>query len=453
MTAELPRQLPLWRTFFVFLLPMMLSNILQSMSGTLNGVFLGQLIGVDAMAAASAFFPVMFFFMAFVIGLSMGATILIGQAFGSGDIELVRRIAGPVFLVVLIGGVVVGGVGAFFARDLMIGLNTPANILEPATDYARVLMLSMPVMFVFILITSILRGVGDSMTPLWTLIFSTLTGAILTPALITGWFGLPKLGATAAAVASVLSVVVALLWLGYYMNRRKMPFAPNAAFFRYIYFDGAILVRVLRLGLPTGVQMVIIALAEIVLLGLANSYGSDVTAAYGATMQVLSYVQFPAMSIGISASILTAQAIGAGKLDMLDKIMRTGQLLNLVITGLGVIAVYLLSHTIIALFITEPDVIALTDHLISIVLWSVVLFGASVVFSGTMRGSGAVLAPTALSILAILIVEVPVATWLSAEIGVEGVWWAYPAAFSAMLLFQAAWYYGVWRRQKITALV
>ncbi len=453
MQAAPARQLPLWRTFLVFLIPMMLSNVLQSMSGTLNGVFLGQLIGVDAMATASAFFPVMFFFMAFVIGLSMGATILIGQAFGAGDIERVRRIAGPVFLVVALGGVVIGGLGAFFARDLMMALRTPDNILEPAIAYARVLLLSMPVMFIFILVTSILRGVGDSVTPLWALVFSTATGVILTPALIAGWGGLPQLGATSAAVASLVSVLVALVWLGFYMNHKKMPFAPNAEFFRYMYFDLKVLVSVLRLGLPTGVQMVIIALAEIVLLGLANSYGSDVTAAYGATMQVLSYVQFPAMSIGISASILTAQAIGAGRQDTLDAIMRTGQLLNLVITGLGVIIVYMLSHSIIAMFITEPEVITLTDHLISIVLWSVVLFGASVVFSGTMRGSGTVLAPTGLAILSILAVELPVATWLSGEIGVEGVWWAYPAAFASMLLFQGAWYYGVWRRQKITALV
>jgi Na+-driven multidrug efflux pump len=115
--------------------------------------------------------------------------------------------------------------------------------------------------------------------------------------------------------------------------------------------------------------------------------------------------------------------------------------------------VYLLSHTIISLFITDTAVIKLTDHLISIVLWSVILFGGSVVFSGTMRGSGAVLAPTTLSIVAILAIEVPVATYLSSEIGVDGIWWAYPAAFAAMLLLQGAWYFLVWHRQRIRALV
>jgi Na+-driven multidrug efflux pump len=213
------------------------------------------------------------------------------------------------------------------------------------------------------------------------------------------------------------------------------------------------LARVLRLGLPTGVQMVIFAIAELVLLGLANRFGSNVTAAYGATAQVLSYVQLPAMSIGIAASILAAQAIGAGKMASVDRIMRTGLMLNLVVTGLGVLVVYLLSHAIISLFITDPAVIKLTDHLISIVLWSVILFGGAVVFSGTMRGSGTVLAPTALFIIAILTVEVPVALWLSGKIGVDGIWWAYPAAFAAMLVLQGAYYFLVWHRQKIRALV
>jgi len=454
MTTAPARQLPLWRTFFVFLLPLMLSNILQSLSGTLNGMFLGQLIGVEAMATASAFFPVFFFFLAFVIGLSMGATILIGQAFGARDIEKVRDIAGPVLLAIILGGIVIGGLGAVFAEDLMRLMQTPTNILAPATEYARVLLLSMPLMFVFILMTSIIRGIGDSMTPLWALSLSTLVGLILTPAFIDGWFGLPELGATSAAVASVISTMAGLVWLGVHMRQKDMPFAPNGDLLRRMRLDMGVLARVLRLGLPTGFQMIIMAIAEIVLLGLANSYGSDVTAAYGATAQVLSYVQLPAMSIGISTSILAAQAIGAGKnISSLDKIMRTGQLLNVAITGLGVIVVYLLSRTIISLFITDHSVIDLTDHLISIVLWSVILFGGSVVFSGTMRGSGSVLAPTFLGIVAIIAVEVPVATWLTGRIGVDGIWWAYPAAFAAMLALQGGYYYLVWHRRRIRALV
>jgi Na+-driven multidrug efflux pump len=105
---------PLWRTFVAFLAPMMLSNVLQSLSGTINSVFLGQMIGVKALAAATVFFPVMFFFIAFVIGLGMGASVLIGQAYGRGDMERVRQVAGASLAISLVVGAAIAVFGGIF---------------------------------------------------------------------------------------------------------------------------------------------------------------------------------------------------------------------------------------------------------------------------------------------------------------------------------------------------
>ena len=443
---------PLWRTFIVFLAPMMLSNVLQSLSGTLNNIFLGHMLGVNALAAATVFFPVMFFFIAFVMGLGMGTTVLVGQAFGAGDHERVRAIAGSALALTLIAGVGIAVFGALFTDQLMTALQTPADIRADSIAYARVMLISMPVFFVFLLATSILRGVGDAVTPLWVLAISTGVGLILTPLLIRGVIGFPPLGVASAAWASLVSLIVALGWLAWQLHGKGHPLAPNAALIRHVKLNGHILALVMRIGVPTGVQMVIMAIAEIVLLGLVNRYGSNATAAYGVINQVLAYVQFPAMSIGITASILGAQAIGAGRTHDLGAITKTGLVLNVLLTGAGVIAIYLFSHTIIGMFINRPEVIALTQHLLQIVLWSVVVFGMSVVFSGVMRSSGSVLAPTGISILAILAIEVPTAWLLSAQIGVDGVYVAYPAMFCAMMLMQAAYFTFVWRKQSIRAL-
>lgn len=442
----------LWASFIAFLAPMMLSNVLQSLSGTLNNIYLGHMLGVDALAAATVFFPVMFFFIAFVMGLGMGATVLIGQAYGAGDTERVQSIAGASLLVTLSAGVVIAMLGGAFAGHLMAALGTPDNIRADAITYARIMMLSMPAFFVFLLATSILRGVGDAVTPLWVLALSAVIGLVLTPALIMGWGGLPRLGVASAAVASLISLFAALGWLGFYLRVKGHPLAPNATLLRHMKFDGRILALVMRVGVPTGVQMVIMAIAEIVLLGLVNRYGSDATAAYGAINQVLAYVQFPAMSIGVTVSVLGAQAIGGGRLGDLGAITRTGLLLNLLLTGAGVLAIYVFSQAIVALFITSPEVVDLTRHLLQIVLWSVVVFGMSIVFSGMMRSSGTVLAPTAISIFAILAVEVPTALLLSAQIGLDGVYIAYPATFCAMFLMQASYFALVWRRRAIQAL-
>jgi putative MATE family efflux protein len=315
------------------------------------------------------------------------------------------------------------------------------------------MLLSMPGIFMFILVTSIMRGVGDMVTPLKALIVSTAVGLALTPALIRGWGGLPQTGVASAAYAGLVSVLVTLAWLAWYLRRRRHALAPTAALLRHLWIEPAILRSVLKIGIPTAVQMVIMSLAEVVLLKLVNGFGTEATAAYGAGTLVLGYVQFPAMSIAIAASILGAQAIGAGNADRLGAITRTGLMLNFAITGALLLACYLFARPMIGFFTDDAEVVRIAQRMLYIVLWSCLLFGASAVVSGVMRASGTVLAPTALSISAIVLVEVPVAWYLSQRIGLDGVWAAYPFTFATMLVLQSLWYRLVWRKRRIERLI
>jgi Na+-driven multidrug efflux pump len=207
---------------------------------------------------------------------------------------------------------------------------------------------------------------------------------------------------------------------------------------------------VLYLGIPSAVGMVVMSLAELVLLGLVNAYGSDATAAYGAVNQVMGYVQFAAMSIAISVSIFGAQAIGRGEAY---RVVRTGLMMSLALTG-GLVALgYLFSRAIMGFFITDAAVIDLARQLLHIVLWSLVLFGMATVFSGAMRASGTVWAPLSISIFVIAAIEVPSAILLSRAVGIDGVWAAYPIAFSAMFLLQMGYYMLVWRKRTLRPLV
>jgi putative MATE family efflux protein len=432
---------------------MMLSNILQALFGTINNVYLGQMIGVDALAAVSVFFPVMFFFVAFVMGLSSGATVLIGQAWGAGEPGKVRAVAGATLTVALLCATTIAVFGGVFSRPLLIALATPPDILEEASAYARIMMITMPLTFVFILLTAMLRGVGDTMTPLLALTISTTVGLAVTPALIRGWLGLPRLGVASAAWASAASSLLTLLWLAANLRRRHHPLAFDAAFLRSMRLDGALLGKVMRLGIPAAVGMVVMSLAELVLLGLVNGFGSSATAAYGAVNQVMSYVQFPAMSIAISVSIFGAQAIGRGNADRLGSIVRTGLVMNLVLTGGLVALAYLFSRAIMSFFIIDAAVLDLAQGLLHIVLWSSVLFGMATVFSGMMRASGTVLMPLLISIFAIAVIEVPAAVILSRAIGIEGVWAAYPITFAAMFILQMSYYMLVWRKRAIRRLI
>ncbi len=142
-------QTPTWKIFLVFLAPMMLANILQSLSGTLNNIFLGHMIGVQALAAASSFFPVFLFLISFVMGLGAGASVLIGQAWGAKQPERVRAVAGTTLTVGILGGLIVALFGGTFAHILLERLATPPDIMVEATHYARVCLYAMPGFFAF----------------------------------------------------------------------------------------------------------------------------------------------------------------------------------------------------------------------------------------------------------------------------------------------------------------
>jgi putative MATE family efflux protein len=439
---------PLWKSFLRFLAPLMLSNALQSLFGTVSNVYLGQMIGVDALAAVSTFFPVMFFLFAFVMGLSTGATVLIGQAYGAGKHDRIKLVVGTTLAVGLVLSLAVALAGGLFSRQLMMLLATPADILTPASAYARIMLLTMPLGFVFLLMTAMIRGVGDAITPLLTLALSTAIGLVLTPVMIRS-----DVGITSPAWAAAIGNALTLLALAAYLRRKQHALAPDAALLRQLRLNRAVLGQILGIGLPSAVGMVVMAIAELVLLGLVNGFGSDATAAYGAVNQVMGYTQFTALSISIAVSILGAQAVGAGDRALLDGIVRTGLAFNLVLTGGLVALIYLAPRAVLGIFITDEAVLELARGLLRIALWSSVPFGLATVFSGAMRAAGVALTPMLLSIFAIVGIELPCAVILSRSIGLEGVWAAYPIVFCAMFALQMGYYLLVWRRQGLRRLV
>lgn len=447
MTRQASR--PLWRSFLVFLLPLMAQNILQSLSVTINNIFLGRLLGVESLAAASVFFPVAFFVIAFLIGLSAGASVLIGQAYGAQKMDLVKRITGSTLTVAVSGGIVIGIIGAVIAPQVMAALGTPGDILDEASEYARASFAMMPFIFLFLVASALLRGVRDTVRPLFTQAVATAISAMLVPVMIIHL----GLGVRSGALAQGLAYAISTLGLGLWLRRTGHPMAPDAELLRNLKPDWRLLGTVLRVGLPTGVQVVVGSLAALVIVGMINSYGSDATAAYGAVSQIQTYVTFPALSIAIAASIFGAQMIGAGRADRLDEVLRTAMVMNLVLTGGLVTLVYLFSRPVVALFITDPEVVETAQRLLHIVTWSALMFGAGTIFSGIMRASGTVWVPMFIAIACVICVELPVAATFSDLFGLHGIWWGYISGFGALMVSQGMFYMLVWRRRTVTAMV
>lgn len=443
----------LWKTFFIFLMPLIATNILQNLSGTINTIFVGQMMGVNAIAAVAVFFPILFFLMAFVIGLSVGATVLVGQAWGAQNIEKVRCVVGSTLFMTLIGGSIIALLGVVFAKHILLALGTDPDVMHLSLPYVQWMLAGSPLLFLYIIYTSILRGVGDSTTPLIVSGMTILIGLLITPVLIAGYFGFPKMGIIAPAIATIVGYFAVLVFLFVYLNKKDHPLKPNRLLLSHIRHHPELSKIVLRLGIPTGIQMVTTSVAGLVIVGLVNHYGSNATAAYGAVNQVLNYIQFPALSISIAASIFAAQAIGAGKSDLLAKVTRTALAMNILVTGSLVTLAYLFSKYLMALFITDPNVVALGQQLLFIVLWSILFFGASSIFASIMRASGTVTVPMIINIFAIIAIEVPCAYLFSQWWGLQGIWYAYALAFVCLCILQGLYYQLVWKRKTIQALI
>jgi putative MATE family efflux protein len=411
------------------------------------------MLGLGALAAVASFFPLLMVFVAFVIGLGSGASVLAGQAWGAKNIERVRAIAGTVVCAGALLGIAIGVLGFVLAGPLLRLLGTPADILPDAIAYARVMMAFLPLLFVSILTASVLRGVSDTVTPLLSLLVSSAAILVLTPALIRGWTGLPPMGVTSGAWATVLATALSLSWMVWHLRRRKHPLAPDSAFRHHWRIDRSLLRPVVKLGIPTGLFFITGSLADLALVSIVNSHGSQATAAWGAVSQVMAYVSFPAMSISITASVLAAQAIGGARFEQVDAVTRVGLGMNIVLTGGLALLVALLAPYIVGLFITDASVVLLAASLLHIAVLGPILLGLGSVFSGVMRASGTVLIPTTISLSLLAFVLFPLGWMFNRSVGLPGIWMAHPTTYLIGLTLQACYFYGVWKKKPLRRLV
>ncbi|WBL29356.1 MATE family efflux transporter [Bacillus safensis] len=443
------------KTMSIFLIPLLLSNILQSIGQLVSIVLVGRWIGEDAVAAISAFFPLFFLLVSFSIGIGSGSSILIGQAYGAKNEQKLKEIIGTTLSFTFLIGVSLAIIGGFFATDILNLMGTPANIVEESAAYARILFISMPILFLYFVYTTFLRGTGDSKTPFYFLMISTATNILMLPILLFGWLGLPAFGLYGAAYASVISTIVTFIILHIYLYKTKHPLRIDASVRNHLLMKGDLLKTLLKLSIPSSINMILISLSEIAVISFVNDYGSQATAAYGVVNQVVSYVQMPAVSLGIAVSIFAAQFIGAGNMNRLKDVIKIGLGLNFAIGGCIIIFVYIFAPQILSIFLTDPKTIDIAYSLVVITLWSYLIFGTAQIVAATMRASGTVLWPTIFSICSIWLVEVPVAYVLShyTSLGIKGIWIGYPAAFFVNLLLQYSYYQLVWKKKQIVSLV
>ncbi|MDI7744198.1 MATE family efflux transporter [Lysinibacillus fusiformis] len=448
-------QTTLTKSMIFFLLPVAFSSVIQSLGQIISTIIVGQTLGEDSLAAISAFFPLFFLLISFAIGVGSGSSILVGQAFGAKNIEKMKEIVGVTIGLTLLISVVVALVGGIFTEDILKLMGTPENILEESASYAKILFVTLPIMFLYMCYTTFIRGTGDSKTPLIFLIVSIVFNVVLLPILMFGWLGLPALGLDGAAYASVLSNLITFISLLLYLSKTDHIIKLDKETIKNIRIKGELVKSLLKLAIPSSISMIAISMAGIAVIYFVNSYGSNATASYGIVNQIASYVQIPGMSVSIAISVFVAQAIGSGKQENIEEITKLGLKLSYLFGGILVIVVYLFAEPILRVFLTSPETITMAKGLMFISFWSYLLLAHVQAISATMRATGTVLWPTVILISTIWLIEVPAAYLLSTHtsLGIYGIWLAYPLSFGVNLGIQYLYYKLVWKKKTITALV
>ncbi|HDR8476792.1 TPA: MATE family efflux transporter, partial [Bacillus cereus] len=261
---------PIWKSMSMFLVPLLLSNILQSVGQLFGMVVVGRWLGMNNLAAISAFFPLFFLLVSFVIGIGSGSSILIGQAFGARNEDRLKAIVGTTLTFTFIIGAILAVVGSIFALNIMRLMGTPENIIDMSVHYARILFISMPVLFLYFAYTTFMRGTGDSKTPFYFLIVSTALNMILLPILIFGWLGMPKFDVYGAAYASVISTILTFVFMLIYLKKKNHPLQLDGTVRKYLRMDWDLLKLLLRIGIPASINMILVSLSEIAVIAFVN---------------------------------------------------------------------------------------------------------------------------------------------------------------------------------------
>lgn len=444
---------PIGRSLLVFSLPILAGNVAQSLNGSVNAVWVGRYLGEAALTATANANNILFFLLGSVFGIGMASSILIGQAMGAGDIARARRVMGSSASFFIGISVVVALAGWLLAPRLLAAMGTPAASLPLAVAYLRVIFLAMPVLYAFAFLSAALRGAGDSRTPFRFLMLSVLLDIGFNPLLIFGLGPLPRLGIAGAAWATLFAQVLSLAALLLYLRHKRHVLwlgRRDAALFRP---DLQILRALVVKGVPMGLQMVLISLAMLAMMTMVNGYGTHTAAAYGAALQLWTYVQMPAMAIGAACSSMAAQNVGANRWDRVSATAGYGVLFNFLLTGALIAPLILLDRWTLALFLPAgSEALEIARHLNHIAVWSFLFFGVTFVISGVVRSTGAVIPPLVILAISLWGIRVPFAEMLQPTLAADAVWWSFPtSAVCAMLMSMAYYRWGRWRRAHMLA--
>lgn len=435
MTQGNPVQLLL-----IFAVPMLIGNVFQQLYNLVDSVIVGKFVGANALASIGATNFVTFMFFALCNGIASGGGIITAQQFGAGNKENIKKAIVNSAYILLAGSIVIGGIAYFVSTDALRLMATPENILADASLYMKMQCLGLPLIAIYNHVSSMLRALGDTRTPLYFLIFACLLNVILDLYFVyvlgMGIFG----AAVATIIAQFVSGVGCLSYAlksNEYFKFKKNDFAP----------EKQMLIGTVRLGLPLSLQFSLIAVSTMALQRVVNTFGTTVMAAFTATSRVEQLLHQPYGTLSAALSTYAGQNLGAKKLDRIKLGVKKGTYMMGVFSFVMIPVMQLFSNAIIGLFVNEPEVIAYGAIGMKITSWFYLALGTIYVIRGTLNGVGDALFAFINGIVEVIgRIAVPLIMIMLPGIGVWGIWWSAGLVWVISALF-SVWRYVTWRKK------
>lgn len=426
-----------------FAWPMLLGNAFQQLYNIVDSIIVGNYLGKEALAAVGASSPIVFTLISLIIGLSMGFAIIISQYFGAKDINMVKRAIDTMNIFLFFASILITTIGIFLAEPILKMINTPTDILPQAALYLKIYMGGLTFIFGYNGVASILRGLGDSKTPLYFLIISTVLNIILVLLFVVVF----KWGISGAAIATLIAQGFAFISSVFYLNKTHKIIRFS---FLNLIFDKYIFKKSLLIGLPSGFQMTFVSLGMIALLSIVNTFGTNVIAAYSVAIRIDSFASLPAMTLAGALSSFVGQNIGAGKTDRVKKGYVATLKMNLIITIVLTSVIVILPGWLMKAFTPDVDIIGIGKEYLYIVSAFYIVYTTMFINMGVMRGAGDTIIPMLITLFSLWLIRIPLAWVMSKYFGYHGIWWAIPMAwFSGMILSYIYYKTGKWKNKSI----
>ncbi|PLX03367.1 MAG: MATE family efflux transporter [Marinilabiliales bacterium] len=426
-----------------FAIPMLMGNVFQQLYNVVDSIIIGKVLGKEALAAVGANFPLIFALISFVVGIAIGATVIISQYFGAKQMDKVKRTIDTLYIFMFFAAIALTFIGIFGSKYIFQLISLPEDVLGPAVEYFNVYAIGFVFFFGFQGTSAILRGLGDSKTPLYFLMISTVINIILDIFFVV----VLKLGIQGVAAATVIAQAGAFFSVVWYLNKYHsfIDISPLK-----MKFDREIFSKSLKIGLPSGFQQTFVSVGFLALYRIVNQFGTPTIAAYSVAMRIDMFAAMPAMNFSAAISTFVGQNIGANKFDRIGRGLNATLIMTNIISVIVSVFALLFARQLIGVFIDDPEVINIGVQYIYIVSGFYVVFTTMFIFTGVLRGAGDTLVPMFITILALWIIRIPASYYLSLKIGSMGIWWGIPIAWVVGALFSFLYYKtGRWKSKAV----